>query len=206
MRTPLRALAFAPLFLLASCLTATQTTTALQSLPAGGYKLEKPHGSVIFRVKHMGLSNYTARFADFDATLDFDPKNPVASHVKAIINPLSVHAEHPTDKDWDRRIGEDLMEGKEFPQIVFDSTKVETTGEFTGKVTGNLTFMGVTEPVTLDVTYNGAMTSAALYQGRAAVGFSARATLDRSDFGLTRYGAIVADEVEIIIEVEFSKT
>ena len=65
--------------------------------------------------------------------------------------------------------------------------------------------MGVTEPVTLDVTYNGAMNSAALYQGRAAVGFSAKATLDRSDFGLTRYGSIVADQVEIIIEVEFSK-
>ena len=43
----------------------------------------------------------------------------------------------------DLRIGEDLMEGKEFPQIVFTSTKIETTGQFTGRVTGDLAFMGV---------------------------------------------------------------
>lgn len=198
------AVLLAPL-LLGACLSATRTPQALQSLPTGAYQLEKAHASLLFRVKHMGLSNYTARLADFDATLDFDPKNPAASHVKAIINPLSVRADHPTDTDWDRRIGEDLLEGKQFPQIVFESTKVETTGEFTGKVTGNLTFMGVTEPVTLDVTYNGALDNAALYQFRPAVGFSARGRLTRSDFGLTTYRSIVSDEVEIIIEAEFTK-
>jgi polyisoprenoid-binding protein YceI len=189
----------------ACAFTATQSVQQLQSLPAGQWQLEKPHGSVLFRIRHLGLSWYTARFTDLDATLDFDPRNPAASHVKAIINPLSVRAEHPTDKDWDRRIGEDLLEGKEHPQIVFDSTKVETTGEFTGKVTGNLTMMGVTEPVTLDVTYNGGMDSAALYAGRAAVGFSARGTLDRTDFGLTRYSSIIGSEVEVVIEIEFTR-
>lgn len=198
------AVLLAPL-LLGGCLSATRTPEALQSLPTGAYQLEKAHASLLFRVKHMGLSNYTARLADFDATLDFDPKNPAASHVKAIINPLSVRADHPTDTDWDRRIGEDLLEGKQFPQIVFESTKVETTGEFTGKVTGNLTFMGVTEPVTLDVTYNGALDNAALYQFRPAVGFSARGRITRSDFGLTTYRSIVSDEVEIIIEAEFTR-
>ena len=69
---------FIPLALSACALTATQTPQALQSLPAGAYQLEKPHGSLTFRVKHLGLSYYTARFADFDATLDFDPKAPEA--------------------------------------------------------------------------------------------------------------------------------
>jgi len=202
----MRFAAAAALLVLASCsLTGKQTQQALQSLPSGAYQLEKPHASLLFRVKHMGLSNYTARFTDFDATLDFDPKNPAASHVKAIVNPLSVHAEHPTDKDWDRRIGEDLMEGKEYPQIVFDSKKIDVTGDYTGKVTGDLSFMGVTEPITLDVTFNGAANGAALYQGRDAIGFSAHGTLARSDFGLTRYGSVVADEVEIILEVEFTR-
>ena len=189
----MRASAPVPAFVLAllasACaLTAKQSTQELQSLPTGQYQLEKAHGSLLFRVKHLGLSNYTARITDFDATLDFDPKNPTAAHVKAIVNPNSVHAEHPTDKDWDRRIGEDLLEGKEYPQIVFDSTKVEKTGEFTGKVTGNLTMLGMTEPVTLDVTYNGSMDSAALYQGRAAVGFSARGKLQNTSC-FTRLGS-----------------
>jgi polyisoprenoid-binding protein YceI len=202
----MRHIAVALLLALSACsLTGTQSPQALQSLPSGAYQLQKDHGSIIVRVKHMGLSNYTMRFTDFDATLDFDPKNPSASHVKAIVNPLSVRAEHPTDTGWDKRIGEDLLEGTEFPQVVFDSKSIETTGEFTGKITGDLTMMGVTEPVTLDVTYNGAAPAAALYGGRDAVGFSARTHFARSDFGLTRYGAIVADDVEVIIEVEFTR-
>src|SRR5262245_42610528 len=202
----MRASALALVVLASACaLTAKQSTQQLQSLPSGQYQLEKAHGSLLFRIKHLGLSYYTARLTDFDATLDFDPKKPKAAHVKAIINPLAVHAEHPTDKGWDQRIGEDLLEGKEYPQIVFNSTKVETTGEFSGKVTGDLTFMGETQPVTLDVTYHGGMAPAALDQGRAAVGFSARGKFDRTEFGLTRYGSIIGDEVEVVIEVEFTK-
>ena len=94
--------ALASLLLLSACsLTGTQSPQALQSLSSGAYQLAKDHGSIIVRVKHMGLSNYTMRFTDFDATLDFDPKNPAASHVKANVNPLSVRAEHPTDAGWD---------------------------------------------------------------------------------------------------------
>ena len=201
-----RPAALLSLILLASCsLTATQTQSSLRSVGEGAWKLEKPHASLVWRVKHMGLSNYTARFADFDATLDFDPKAPAASHVKAIINPLSVRTDNAADPGWDKRIGQDMMKGADFPQIVFDSTSIETTGPFTGKVSGNLTLAGVSKPVTLDVTYNGAMASAALYAGRPAVGFSARGTLKRSDFGLTRYADFVGDEVEFIIEAEFTR-
>lgn len=202
----MRLLALLIPFALSACaFTATQTPQALQSLPAGAYQLEKPHGSLTFRVKHLGLSYYTARFADFDATLDFDPKAPAASHVKAIINPLSVRTDNAADPGWDKRIGADLLKGADFPQIVFTSTSIETTGPFTGKVTGDLTLAGVTRSVTLDVTYNGSMASAALYAGRPAVGFSARGILARSAFGLTRYAEFVGDEVEFIIEAEFTR-
>jgi len=98
-----------------------------------------------------------------------------------------------------------MMKGADFPQIIFTSTAIETTSPSTGKVTGDLTLAGVTRPVTLDVTYNGAMASAALYAGRPAVGFSARGTLNRSAFGLTRYADFVGDTVEIIIEAEFTR-
>jgi polyisoprenoid-binding protein YceI len=200
-----RAAALIALALGACSLTGTKSTTSLQSLPKGAYTLQKAHSSLFFRVKHMGLSNYTVRIVDFDATLDFNPQTPAASHVKAIINPLSIQADHPEDKEWDKRIGEDLLEGAEFPQIVFDSKKIEVTGEFTGKVTGDLVFLGETYPVTLDVTYNGAAKGALLYDGKDAVGFSAHAVLSRSDLGVTRYSSIVQDPVEIIIEAEFVK-
>ena len=198
-------LALAASSLAACALTAEQTPQQLKSLPTGAYQMEKPHASLLARIKHMGLSNYTVRLTDFDATLDFDPANPAASKVHAIINPLSVQADHPTDTGWDKKIGTDFLKAAQFPQIVFDSTKVETTGLFTGKVTGNLTFRGITKPVTLAVTYNGGMDSAVLYGGRAAVGFSAHGTFKRSDYGFTDYLSAVSDDVEIVIEAEFTK-
>ncbi len=198
--------ALASLLALSACsLTGTSSIATLQALPGGDFQLEKAHSSLIVRMKHMGLSNYTVRFTDFDATLDFDPQAPAASKLTAIVNPLSVRTEHPTDNEWDARIGADLLEGDDFPQILFTATAIETTGERTGRITGDLTLMGVTEPVTLDVTWNGAARSAVLYQGRDAVGFSARTSFSRSNFGLTRYASIVADEVEVILEVEFTR-
>jgi polyisoprenoid-binding protein YceI len=195
----------ASLLLSACAFTAEQTPQALQSLPAGQYQLEKPHASLTFGVTHLGLSQYTLRFADFDATLDFDPANPAASRVSAVINAMSVRSDHPTDAGWDGRIGSDLLQGGTFPQITFTSTAVDVTGPYAGRVTGDLTLMGVTKPVTLDVTYNGSMASAALYGGRAAVGFSASGRFKRSDFGSTRYAEFVGDEVTVRIEAEFTR-
>lgn len=193
------------LLISACAFTAERTEEALKALPAGQYQLEKPHASLTFGVTHLGLSRYTLRFADFDATLDFDPANPAASRVSAIINPLSVRSDHPTDAGWDGRIGSDILQGGTFPQITFTSTAVDVTGAYTGRVTGDLTVMGVTKPVTLDVTYNGSMASAALYGGRAAVGFSATARFKRSDFGSTRYAEFVGDEVDVRIEAELTR-
>ncbi len=199
------ALLLLPVALSACALTAQRTPQSLTSLPTGAYQMEKPHASLLARVKHMGLSYYTVRLTDFDATLDFDPAQAAASKVHAIINPLSVQADHPTDTGWDKKIETDFLKGGQFPQIVFDSTKVEPTGQFAGTVTGNLTFRGVTKPVTLSVTYNGGLDSAVLYGGRPAVGFSARGTFKRSDFGFTDYLSAVSDDVEIVIEAEFTK-
>lgn len=194
----------APLILLASCLGPARQD--LTSVGAGDYALEAAHASVTWRVKHLGLSWYTARFTQVEAALDFDPANPAASRVRAVINPLSVRADHPTNTDWDRQLGADILEGDRHPRIVFQSTSIESTGPYTGKVTGDLAFLGVTRPVTLDVVFNGALTGSLFYRGRDAVGFSARTTLSRSDFGLARYASQVGDDVEIIIEAEFVKS
>lgn len=186
--------------LLTSCFTPAKPT--LQGVGQGAYQLEKSHASVVWRVKHMGLSWYTARFTDLDATLDFNPNSPVSSHVRAIINPMSVQTAHPTNKEWDGQLGRDWFKGAQFPQIVFDSTAIERTGDLTGKVTGALTFLGVTKPVTLDVTYNG-VNHSPFFGARDIVGFSAHGVLKRSDFGLTKFASIAGDEVDIVIETEF---
>ncbi|MEO1405493.1 MAG: YceI family protein [Pseudomonadota bacterium] len=188
---------------LVSCaLAGEQTFTEAAS---GAYKLEKTHASLTWRISHNGLSQYTARFTEFDARIDFNPDDPATSSVTATINPLSVETDHPTEREkWNGELATDdrFLNGDEFPEITFTSTGVEATGEFTGIITGDLTMLGVTVPVSLDATYNGTG-NAPWFGTKDLIGFSARGVLKRSDFGMTALLPNIGDEVEVIIEAEF---
>ena len=170
---------------------------------AGVYNLEKTHASLIWTVSHNGLSKYTARFTDFDTVINLVPDDPAASTVTAAINPLSVRTDHPSGEDWDTTLGQDdkWFNGVTFPEIEFSSTGIDLTGDRTATLTGDLTLLGITKSVPLDVTYNG-MRNFAYYGDLDAIGFSATTTLKRSDFGMTHLLPDIGDEVEIAIEIE----
>ena len=88
---------------------------------------------------------------------------------------------------------------EQFPEMAFSSTAVELTGSG-WQVTGDLTLHGVTKPVTLDVTFNGAGENPILKQEQ--LGFSAHGTIKRSEFGIRQYVPMVGDEVDLTIESE----
>lgn len=173
--------------------------------PAGTYTLEKTHASLTWQVKHLGLSNYTARFVSFDATINLDPADPTKSTVAVSIDPRSVRTDFPfpEKEDFDKVIAERFLKAGDHPKIGFQSTGLTATGATTGKLSGNLTFLGVTKPVTLDVTLNGAM----MHPMRKVpmLGFSATGTFKRSDFGSTDLAPLIGDEIRLIIETEFEK-
>ncbi len=181
--------------------------------PAGAYTLDKGHSSLLFRVNHMGVSNYTARFTDFDAQLQFDPANPERSSVTASVNPASIETDYPDPKiDFDGLLrGKDFLAADAFPPMTFRSTRVERTGPRTARITGDLSFRGVTRPVTLEATFNGGYPAGGMDPTGARVGFSAKGGLKRSEFGMktgipapgSQMG--VGDLVEVIIEAEFSQ-
>ncbi|USQ94693.1 YceI family protein [Caulobacter sp. RL271] len=192
---------------------AAPTTTAPKppkaDIPAGDYTLDKSHATLVFRVSHLGFSNYTAAFADFDAKLRFDQNNAGASALEATINPMSLTLPAPPEGFLAELTGPQWLNTASYPSITFKSTKIETTGPNTGKVTGDLTLHGVTRPVTLDVTYNGGYVGHPM-DPHARIGFSAKGTFKRSDFGIA-YGVPapgstmgVSDEVQVAIEAEFS--
>jgi polyisoprenoid-binding protein YceI len=192
---------------------AAPTTTAPKppkaDIPAGDYTLDKSHATLVFRVSHLGFSNYTAAFADFDAKLRFDQNNAGASALEATINPMSLTLPAPPEGFLAELTGPQWLNTASYPSITFKSTKIETTGPNTGKVTGDLTLHGVTKPVTLDVTYNGGYVGHPM-DPHARIGFSAKGTFKRSDFGIA-YGVPapgstmgVSDEVQVAIEAEFS--
>lgn len=181
-------------------------------VPAGAYTLDKAHASLIFRVNHLGFSNYTARFKRFDAQLQFDPANLAASSVTVTIDPRSLETDYPDPAtlDFNAELQNDQwLNAVQFPEMTFRSTKVEPTGPRTMRITGELGLRGVTRPVILDATFNGGYAGHPM-DPHARIGFSAHGSLKRSQFGIA-YGIPapgttmgVSDDVDVTIEAEFS--
>lgn len=176
-------------------------------VPAGIYVLEKTHASLTWRIKHMGMSNYTARFRSFDATVKFDPKDFSKSSVQASIDVGSLETDFaPAEgRDFNAELrSEPFFNVARFPRATFASKQVKKTGPRSMRAAGDFTLLGVTRPATLDVTLNGAMKSHPLAKV-PALGFSARGKIQRMPFGLNPMPQLtgVADDVEIVIEAEF---
>lgn len=189
------------------CLALTGCYSAPDTVPAerleGNYVLDPSHTSIIWRVSHAGLSNYTARFDKIEGTLIFDGNAPQNSRVDIRIDAASVNTGLP---DFDETISADsrYFDSETYPEIAFTSTDISVTGDNTGYITGDLTFRGKSHPVTLDVIYNGAGKSFG-HPGET-LGFSATGTLNRSDFGLTHLTNFgIGDVVELVIETEFNE-
>ncbi len=185
---------------------AASPTPAPIEAPAGNYVLEKTHSSLHWRIRHMGLSNYTARFKRFDVTLQFDPADFSRSTVQASIDIGSLETDLTTP-DFNAELrGDPFFNVAKFPRATFTSKQVTPTGPRAMRVLGDLVLLGVARPVTLDVVLNGSMKSHP-FAKVPALGFSAKGAIARTAFGLNpppvREG--VGDEVELLIEAEFLK-
>lgn len=178
-------------------------------VPRGAYVVDKAHTSLVFRVSHIGFSSYTGRFTNVDAKLDFDPTRLATSRVNVTIDPKSIQADNAPSGFLESLAGNQWLDADKFPAMSFRSTSVEVTGQNTFRLRGDLTFHGVTKPITLDATYNGGYASHP-YESRARIGFSAKGSFKRSDFGVS-YGLPepgttmgIGDDVQVILETEFT--
>ena len=174
---------------------------ALAASPAfaGSYVLDPAHTQVVFTWNHFGFSNPSAQFGKVEGTLEFDAADPTKSSVKVTIPLASVNSNVPKLDEHLQHA--DFFDSAKYPDATFVSTRVEkgaTPDRL--KVTGDLTLHGVTKPVTLDVT----VTKVGQHPLRKApaAGFEATTTLKRSDFGISTYLPMVADEVKIHLVAE----
>jgi len=166
------------------------------------YTLDPNHMSVAFIINHLGYANLLGRFNTVSGDIAFDKDKVDASAVKVVIDTASVDTNHAKRDDHLR--SPDFFNVKEFPQMTFKSTKIEQTGENTGRLHGELTLLGTTKPVVLDVTFNKQAPNP--MSKKETLGFSARGTIKRTDFGM-KYGAPnIGDEVQLLIEAEAVKS
>ncbi|MGD1935680.1 MAG: YceI family protein [Candidatus Phaeomarinobacter sp.] len=180
-------------------------------LPAGDYHLDLTHASLILGVDHLGLSTYRARFTRMDATLAIDPAEPDAAALSVTVDAASLETQFPLPQpDFNATLtGPEWLNAEQYPDIRYVSTTITMTSPKTAEVTGDLTLMGVTRPVVLDVTFNGGYGDKPFGDLEAVIGFSATGAFNRSAFGLTNglppegTSMGVGDRVEVLIEAEF---
>ena len=168
------------------------------------YKIDTAHSSATFAVAHLGISKVKGEFADVQGSIQYDPADPAASKLEAVIGVATISTR---DEGRDTHLkSADFFDVEKFPTMTFVSTKVEPAGEDRLKVTGNLTIRDVTKQVVLDVEGpTGEIKDPWGVFRRAA---SARTAISRKDFGMTwnslleTGGLLVGDKVEIALEVE----
>jgi len=177
-----------------------------EELPAAGtYALDPSHSQVGFAVRHVMVSKTRGRFSDFAGTVEIG-ENPLESKVNVTIQAASIDT-RDEQRDGHLRSG-DFFEAETHPTITYQSRSVRQAGKGHYVVEGDLTIKGITQPVPLELTFEGGATDP---WGGVRLGFSAKAELDREAFGLTwnqaleTGGVLVGKKVAIEIEAEAVK-
>jgi polyisoprenoid-binding protein YceI len=193
----MRVAAYAVLSLLVAAVAAAEARAEPPKAPAGHYELDRKHTAVLASVMHEGVSHFIMRLDEVSGAYDYDPANPQATRISVTMDARSLDAGDP---GVSKQFAGEFLDAGHNPTITFTSTAIRAKDANHGQITGNLTFRGVTRPVTLQATYNGF--SPNLILGNR-MGFSAFTVIRRSDFGSKAWMGPVGDEVRVTIETEF---
>jgi polyisoprenoid-binding protein YceI len=174
---------------------------------SGDYVLDPDHGKITWEVVHMGFSHYVGQFTGVEAKLHLDAANPAASQLDVTVPVAGVATSNP---HLDTHLkSPDFFDAAKFPTVSFHATKIVRTGPKTARITGDMTLLGVTKPVTLEAEFlqAGPNPMSKVYE----VGFAAHGEIKRSEFGMSKFVSVpgmpgfepVSDEVKLQIEGEF---
>jgi polyisoprenoid-binding protein YceI len=167
------------------------------------YNVDTTHSEIAFSVRHMMFAKVRGQFKAWTASLAYDAAEPTKSTVSVEIDASSI------DTREEKRDGhlksDDFFAVDKFPKLTFKSKRVEKSGEGRFKLVGDLTIRDTTREVTLDVEQTGGGKDP---WGNQRLGFSAKASISRGDFGLKwnqaleAGGVLVSDKVDIEVETQ----
>ena len=179
------------------------TTIDVPGYRPGTWTLDPSHSEVTFSVRHMMISKVRGSFGVKSATL-VAPENPLEAKVEASVDVASIDT---NDEGRDQHLrSADFFDVETYPTIDFVSTGVRyEKGDFL--VDGDLTMHGVTKPVTFELEFGGFGTDP---YGNYKAGATAKAVINREDFGLTwnaaleSGGVLVGKDVTITLDLQGS--
>ncbi|MBL28574.1 MAG: hypothetical protein CMM50_13595 [Rhodospirillaceae bacterium] len=164
---------------------------------AAEYKLDPAHSFIVFKIKHLGFSWLVGRFNSFDGTIEYDPETgPESQSISVTIDAASLDTNH-AERDKHLR-SDDFFNVSEYPTVTFESTGYEGD-ETGGTLSGELTFLGVTKPISFEVRKVG---EGADPWGGYRAGFEGSYTMTRGDFGMDYDLGPASRTVEIDLYVE----
>jgi polyisoprenoid-binding protein YceI len=184
----------------------TMTTGPQLTSLSGTYQIDPAHSRIGFVARHAMVTKVRGAFNEFTGTAVLDGVDPDRSSATVTIKAASIDTRNATRDDHLR--SNDFLAMDEHPEITFVSTAARQTGEAEFELTGDLTIRGVTTPVTIPFTYEGAVTDPF---GNLRVGFEGAVTVNRKDYGITwnaaleTGGVLVSDKVVLELEISAIK-
>ncbi|MER5180030.1 YceI family protein [Streptomyces sp. NPDC002896] len=193
----------------------TTVTIAAAAAPAvdpelaaltGDYAIDPSHSALGFVARHAMVTNVKGAFLDFTGSLHLDGTDPARSTASIDVKMDSIDT-GSADRDGHLKSA-DFFKAEEFPTMTFRSTKAEALGGPDYRITGDLTILGTTKPLTIDLEFNG---SAKDPFGNERVGFEGKAEILRSEWGLTwnaaleTGGVLVSDKIKLNFDISAIK-
>ncbi|MFJ3308074.1 YceI family protein [Streptomyces sp. NPDC086549] len=189
--------------------SATATQTAVNPELAaltGDYTIDPSHTTLGFVARHAMVTNVKGGFLDFSGSLHLNGSNPSKSTASLDVKMESIDTGN-ADRDGHLKSA-DFFTTDQHPTMTFRSTKAEIVGGDDYRITGDLTILGVTKPLTIDLEFNGAAKDPF---GNERVGFEGKAEILRSEWGLTwnaaleTGGVLVSDKIKLKFDISAIK-
>ncbi|MDQ0958967.1 polyisoprenoid-binding protein YceI [Streptomyces sp. B4I13] len=189
-----------------SAATAVATVSPELTALTGTYTIDPAHSTIGFVARHAMVTNVKGTFNDFTGSLRLDGTDPSLSTASIDVRMDSIDT-GSADRDGHLKSA-DFFKTDEFPAMAFRSTSVESAGGDDYRVTGDLSILGVTRPLTIDLEFNGAAKDPF---GNERVGFEGKAEILRSEWGLTwnaaleTGGVLVSDKIKLNFDISAIK-
>lgn len=165
------------------------------------YIADPNHTSVLWTANHFGFSDVSGKFSGIEGAIIFDEKNPQKSSVNVTIKIANLNTGIP--KLDNHLKSKDFFDAEKFATATFVSKKITVTGHNKAKIEGDLTLLGITKSVILDTKFN--KSGVHPVTQKQSIGFSANASVNRSDFGIKYALPGVSDKIDLIIQIEANK-
>jgi polyisoprenoid-binding protein YceI len=173
----------------------------------GDYTIDPAHSTLGFTARHAMVTNVKGKFLDFSGELHLDGTDPSRSTASIDVKMDSIDT-GSADRDGHLK-SSDFFRTDQFPTMTFRSTGAESLGGDDYRITGDLTILGTTRPITIDLEFNGAAKDPF---GNERVGFEGKAQILRSEWGLTwnaaleTGGVLVSDKIKLNFDISAIRT